>query len=162
MVSGQKNVPLAPYPAQIKLLWDEARDKTVADCAGLDDIVVFADRDANPFCENANSCSFKASTSETDPADFTFEPSGNIIHFNDGGQQGERVRFERSGYIAVCYCGTMADGSGSQPAGECLQEYEKSYWILMARTMIRGPCLISETGTCIEQECYTVLYYILI
>ncbi|CAE8629576.1 unnamed protein product [Polarella glacialis] len=142
MVSGARNVPLSPTPAQMKLLWDNSRTASAFQCAGLANLVSFLPDGVGPTCAGVDSCSYKAS-----------KQSSFVTIFNDGGLLGERLRFLRAGIVAVCYCGVLADGSGSQPAGQCLRENEVSYWSLMVRTVVRGPCkLLSAGGLCQEQE----------
>lgn len=150
MVNGRSNVPVVPLPAQMKLLWDNSRTKTSADCETLLDVVAFGPMEG-PSCRSADDCSYKASRVESEPPNIASEGTGAVTHFNDGGTQNERIIFSRAGIIAVCYCGTLSTG-GSQTAGQCRREGSTSYWMLLTRTMIRGPCLPDGFGApCGEQ-----------
>lgn len=151
MVDGRGNVPIVPRPAQMKLLWDNLRKKTSADCANNLDLAEFAPG-FGPSCSTTNQCSYKAALTGIDPG-LMLTGRGTVVTFNDGGTRGQRLRFSEVGIVAICYCGVLSDGTGAQGAGDCMSAANDfSYWTLMVRTLIRGPCLPGENMQCKEQE----------
>eukprot|EP00434_Breviolum_minutum_P033464 symbB.v1.2.029610.t1/scaffold3265.1/size60019/2 len=121
-----------PPSAQMKLLWDNPRSATSDDCSWTDvghkgfvialwalfnwdgqktpgigasgtSLVTFINSTNGPQCSNADSCTYRASSFDS-----------NII-FNDGLAE-NLVLFQRAGVVAICYCGVLDSN------GNCLRE----------------------------------------